>query len=229
MTVAQAARDLNVPYGALLLAAKKYRIGFGPAKRGAPSISLEERYCDETLLVARALRKQAADDRANAMAQSYAEGETLEKIGIRWGVTRERARQIIKKHAGITGRDGGRAVAARHRVVVRQKEMDEYKLRQCGATLSQWRHLKKIGDEMVAQGASIHRTPLYRYKSIKRNICKFTEFRMGLWEWWCLWQSSGHWEEAGRGAGHYWMQVIDRSKPVDIGNVRIVLCEEAAR
>lgn len=42
------------------------------------------------------------DDRALQMAHAYGHGATLEQIGDRWGVTRERVRQIINADSGYT-------------------------------------------------------------------------------------------------------------------------------
>src|SRR5690606_26760398 len=57
------------------------------------------------------------------MVQRYCSGESLQKIGDRYGITRERVRQIVKSF-GVTSLDGGVYVAAQRRAEIRQRELD---------------------------------------------------------------------------------------------------------
>lgn len=50
-------------------------------------------------------------DRVKAMVEQFKAGQTLQEIGDRFGVTRERVRQLLKK-AGFRRRDGGQYAAA---------------------------------------------------------------------------------------------------------------------
>jgi transposase len=45
-------------------------------------------------------------NRNEQMAEYYKRGWTLERIGQKYGITRERVRQIVKKQ-GLTWKDGG--------------------------------------------------------------------------------------------------------------------------
>jgi site-specific DNA-cytosine methylase len=51
-----------------------------------------------------------------AMCERYRNGETLEAIGRSYEITRERVRQIIKRH-GLTGRDGGIHVTTTPKII----------------------------------------------------------------------------------------------------------------
>src|SRR6185312_6351433 len=53
--------------------------------------------------------------RAQDMRQRYEDGETLEQIGQRYNITRERVRQILSYKFGTTGRDGGKAELSRRK------------------------------------------------------------------------------------------------------------------
>ena len=53
-------------------------------------------------------------------------------------------------------------------------------------------------------------------------------FELGLWEWWTIWKSSGHWEERGRGENNYCMCRKGDVGPYAAGNVFIALFRENA-
>lgn len=51
-------------------------------------------------------QRRELDEREIEMTILYKEGKTLQEIGDLYGITRERVRQLLKRH-GITGSDGG--------------------------------------------------------------------------------------------------------------------------
>lgn len=71
-----------------------------------------QRASDPNVSTGPAVRASKIDQRAEDMSARFAVGETLEQIGLSYGVTRERVRQIIKRHGKVTPSDARRARAA---------------------------------------------------------------------------------------------------------------------
>jgi hypothetical protein len=163
----------------------------------------------------------ASKDRATSMAALYREGYTLEEIGKQYGVTRERVRQLMTKHFGIRSQHGGmhRLVADRRRAA--QAKRDAKYLRSHGCTFEQYCHVREMGRAMTAAGVHYERTPLgafgrQRFNAKTRGI----GWELTFWEWWTIWQQSGHWEQRGRGNGYVMCREGD-SGPYAVGNVFI--------
>lgn len=57
---------------------------------------------------------EATDDRNRIIAILFTQGETLAEIGARYGISRERVRQILKKR-GFSAVDGGTRIRVRNR------------------------------------------------------------------------------------------------------------------
>lgn len=61
-----------------------------------------------------------------------------------------------------------------------------------GCTRAQWKVVR--GDTPVPHAKSpIRWWTMQKYNALKRGI----EWELSLWEWWCIWQESGHWHERG--------------------------------
>lgn len=79
------------------------------------------------------------------MVQLFREGKTLEEVGFKYDLTRERVRQRLK-HYGIVGRHGGNTVRALSRSVIRDKANYERKekrsQRKYGIGIQERRNLK---------------------------------------------------------------------------------------
>lgn len=161
-------------------------------------------------------------DRAEAMASIYQAGKTLQEIGVLFGVSRERVRQIISKHHGLTGTDGGqhaRAEAKRARTMARRNKrcLEKY-----GCTYDQYRDLVEIGRKMRRDGATHNQTPTGAWFSQRRNAQnREIEWNLTLWDWWQIWQRSGHWDERGRSGDAYVMCRFEDSGAYEPGNVYI--------
>jgi hypothetical protein len=126
-------------------------------------------------------------DRAATMIAMYRSGQTLQQIGSTFGVTRERARQILAKH-GITARDGGQSVVARRKAEAFRAARDARFLRTKGCTFEQYAALRAMKKPTRAYS-------MQRKNADKRGI----PWEFNLWTWWSVWQASGHWNERGRG------------------------------
>src|SRR5690606_1984307 len=90
-----------------------------------------------------------------------------------------------------------------------------------GCSLAQLGEIKKLGREMQAAGVGYARTPLGAYRSQMHNARKRgIEWKISLWEWWTIWQESGHWDDRGRGTG-YMMCRFGDTGDYELGNVYI--------
>jgi sigma-70-like protein len=164
---------------------------------------------------------RVSDPSGEEMVKLYAEGQTLHQIGVRYGVTRERVRQILAKHHGINGKKGGAYVVSRRRAISRAARRDAKYLAKHGCSFAQYKELLEIGRSLIRLGVPRSRTPVGAYFQQRNNAnnCGY-EWQLTLWEWWTIWKKSGHWNERGRGNG-YWLRRRDKSGAFTVENVFI--------
>ena len=169
---------------------------------------------------------EAAVDRSKMMAALYRDGYTLNQIAEQYNLTRERVRQVLTGEFGITAKDGGQRQRAAMRKAEKRAEQESACLQRHGCTLDQYRDLLDIGRRMMAGGESRARTPTGAFQS-QRNNARNREiaWELSLWEWWTIWQASGHWEERGRGQGYVMCRTGDTG-PYSVGNVFIALARD---
>lgn len=160
-------------------------------------------------------------DRNAVFAALYADGLTLQQIGDRFGVSRERVRQVLAKQ-GLTARDGGAAVQTAQRTQVALAARDVRYTVKWGHTYAAHRRLRLIGRGMMQRGAPRERTPIgafirQRHTAGKRGI----GWSLTLAEWWTIWTASGKWCRRGRGASGYVMSRRGDVGPYAVDNVFI--------
>lgn len=156
-----------------------------------------------------------ADERSQQMAALYRDGKTLVEIGNIFNLTRERVRQIISKHHGITAKNGGKCVRAKKRRIISQAKRDASALRKWGCTWSQYQMLRQL------------KKPTRAFSEQKRNAkARGIEWHLTLWQWWMIWQDSGHWEDRGRTLGKYGMCRYGDKGPYSVDNVYIATCTQ---
>lgn len=157
------------------------------------------------------------DERSSTMAALYEEGFTLQQIGDRYGVTRERVRQLIKKRHGMTCADGGQHKRAEDKRRSRADRLDAQTLQKHGCTWEQYKGLLAIGRGV----GSRERTPVGAFTRQRTNAkVRGIEWTLTLWQWWNLWQASGCWDKRGRGTGYMMCRVGDAGS-YEMGNVYI--------
>ena len=128
-------------------------------------------------------------------------------------------RRELKKYHGICWRDGGTHVRAARRKTERATLRDAKTITAKGCTWDQLQELRRIGRKMMADSYGHERTPTRAFKMQHRNAHRDgIGWELTLWQWWTLWQESGHWDQRGRGNG-YWMLRLDKSKPYAMCNV----------
>lgn len=154
--------------------------------------------------------------RSEKMALMYRQGVTLEKIGQTFGVTRERARQLLKKQ-GITGEQGGAVKAAKSKNEAKLAQKNAKCLARYGLTYAQYREL--IGTGLLKS---------YRNQENSAGL-RGIDWSISLAQWLEVWRASGKLDQRGRGKGKYVMSRIRDTGGYEIGNVHIQLATENSR
>lgn len=138
---------------------------------------------------AQALRSHAAD-----LVRLHLAGETLEAIGQKYGVTRERIRQIIKQH-GFDSATGGKAVNSQQVKIAKLVRRDSHFREKYGCSYNDFKRIKK-------EAAPTGHTPPFEFGRQKANAARRgIEWSMSFAEWWQVWADSGKWASKGRGIG----------------------------
>jgi hypothetical protein len=160
-----------------------------------------------------------SQERAKTMAALYRDGYTLEQISKQYGISRERVRQLMTKHLGVRAKDGGQTKTARDRRERIQRQREDRMQMRAGCTVAQWEELHRISREMVAAGRGKYQTPLAAFRSQRNNAkIRGIGWDLTLWQWWTLWEQSGHWSDRGRGFGYVMCRKGDTG-PYAVGNV----------
>ncbi|MBU2791838.1 hypothetical protein HAQ01_00070 [Acidithiobacillus thiooxidans] len=177
------------------------------------------------------IKSQTAEPREITMERLYRQGETLAQVGDKFGLTRERVRQILKER-GVSKDQGGEALQAARRK--EQKERTRQQRRQARQEyLAEW-CLQALGctiDEAVRINGG---KPITRQRSCRPNGSAYDKYLgirnqvllknrtayLSLPDWHQAWVRSGHWED---GPGHGWCLIkIDPQKPWELNNVHVV-------
>lgn len=139
------------------------------------------------------------NQRSIDMAALYKSGKTLLEIGAQYGITRERVRQIINKFHGLNGEDGGAHVLALAKRAKFEAKRNAHSLKKWGCGWEQYVSIRAM------------KRPTRAYSQQKKNSeQRGIAWELSLWQWWSIWQQSGHWEERGRGRGFQMCRVNDQ-------------------
>lgn len=141
-------------------------------------------------------------------------GWSLERIGLKYGISRQRVQQITKRR-GLSKDDGGvtplreqkREENRKKREILRDKCcLDKY-----GCNYKEYRRLLDAG-VVVA----------FRQQRANAGLRKIP-WCLTLWEWWIIWRQSGQWQKRGRNRGEYCMCRFGDKGPYSVENVYIDL------
>lgn len=155
-------------------------------------------------------------NRANSMRALYQQGWTLQSIGTKYRLTRERVRQILNKHFGTTAINGGNHIRKLLRAErMKHQQEKRYRLR-FGCTREQL---------LTIPVAARLAWRTQRRNSARRGIL----FELSVMEFWNVWDASGKWSQRGRGAGRFCMSRIDERSGYLVGNVRVIDNSDNAR
>ena len=145
----------------------------------------------------------------------YLSGVTLQAIGERYGLTRERVRQIVSRN-GVCAHDGGKQVALSQKAALRESLADERSFRKRGCDRATY---KEISQQLDRHG----KTPQKRYFEHKNNCERMKlDWQFSFYEWWLVWEQSGMWLKRGRHCDGYVMARIDKNGPFSADNVEII-------
>ncbi len=150
--------------------------------------------------------------RTEEMARLYAEGWVLEEIGLWFGITRERVRQILRAQ-GVTRQHGGQAILRAQQAEQRRQHQND-------------RCLIRFGHDYATHEAvrCSSGRPMVRFNEQRRNAAqRGIEWQLTFAEWWSVWEASGHWNERGRGQDRYVMSRRGDVGPYSLDNVYIQL------
>lgn len=154
-------------------------------------------------------KTRVASDRSQEMAHLYKAGKTLQQIGDQFGLTRERVRQILRSCHGMDGSDGGASVIA-------AEKHHKFEARRNLACIKKW---GCTWGDYVSLRAMRH--PTRAFSSQRKNAdSRGIKWELNLWQWWTIWQQSGHWSERGRGCGYQMCRFGDQG-PYSVSNVYI--------
>ena len=168
--------------------------------------------------------KQTRQSKARAakMAALYRAGMTLQQIGEKYGISRERVRQLMTKHEGMRQSGGGQHVKAVARKQQVTAAKDARYLEKYGCTFAQYSEARAIGKRMRANGAGVYQTPLRAFINQKNNAKnRGIAWELTFWQWWTIWQESGKWEQRGRAKDAYVMSRFGDSGAYAAGNIYI--------
>lgn len=153
------------------------------------------------------------------MVLLFRDGHTLQQIGDKFGITRERVRQCVTR-MGLAAECGGQAIrsllGARDRAAAKTAATEGRERRihaKYGITLAEWREIGADARDAFQR---------QRYAASRRGIA----WSLLLGQWWRIWQESGHWHERGRWLGQYCMARWADEGPYSTGNVYITTCSE---
>jgi hypothetical protein len=154
--------------------------------------------------------------RAGRMAALYSAGQTLQHIGDSYGITRERVRQVLRKHTALTRNDGGSAERARKRILIRAARYNDHCLKKWGCGADEYRRIRAIG----APAKNCRRATVAFNRQRQAARQRKIEWKLMLSQWWSIWEASGKWGERGRGQGYVMCRHGDVG-PYAVGNVFI--------
>jgi len=153
-----------------------------------------------------------------AITRLYAGGRTLEEVGSRYGISRERVRQILRL-LGVSVGDSLRHQRAQNKLRdVQRKHLDYMKRieRKYGMSYANFLRINKI-----VNGQRRRIVDIYHYSrcSARRNK---TRWNLTFPQWHDIWKHSGKIDYIGRQEGEYILWRIDKTKGFILGNVRVM-------
>lgn len=168
------------------------------------------------------MKQKRDEDRELAMVALFREGYTLQEIGDEFDLTRERVRQLLKRH-GLTGKDGGQ----RRKTLDKEAEEEQEKENRC---IERWGMGRRELRKLRAMHPNRWKSPIGYFVSQRNNAKKRgIQWNLTLKEWWDIWQESGKWDQRGRNSGEYVMARYGDTGPYEVGNVKIIQCSDNVR
>jgi len=155
------------------------------------------------------------DKRAEDMREMFISGKTLQEIGDKYNVCRERVRQILKKNFNIVGINGGRYVKATPNKIeteIKKRKHKELSIqaryaKHFSCSIEQFLEINK--EHWVQTNRFANKCPASAYFQQKISAKKRgIEWNITFPEWWKIWEQSGQWGNRGVHMNQYVMTRI---------------------
>lgn len=160
-------------------------------------------------------------NRDEEIIELFKSGTTINGLSEIYGVSKQRIHQILKRD-GVSSAEGGRTVRTGRKTAANYLEKEAGYLKKYGCTLSQYEEIVSMRKAMQSAGKTWQTTPLAAYYGQKSSAkYRGVPFKLTMWEWWRIWQDSGHWEERGLGMCGYVMCRYGDEGAYEVGNVFI--------
>jgi transposase len=153
------------------------------------------------------------DARAIRMMEMYRSGLTLQQIGTRYQVSRERVRQILRRFECLP-QEGGSCRRGKNKREQYIADREQRSFKRHGCSYEEYLAIR-------AEGA----TKPWRFQKRSARY-RGIHWDLNLKQWWDIWQKSGHWHERGRGKDLYCMARVSDEGGYAYGNVYITTLRE---
>lgn len=158
-------------------------------------------------------------ERDAAMESMYRQGMTLQVIGEKYNVTRERVRQILKL-AGVDSKCGGCSA----RASLKRNAAERARVAAQARRAEKWGVPFDLLAELRANG-TIRAFEQQRKSARNRGIV----WKLTFGEWFAVWQASGKLHLRGRGKGRYCMSRHRDEGGYELCNVHVQTTQENSR
>ena len=198
-------------------------------KRGRPPSGKTRKPAYTPVLIDKSSQrcKTEPGERELRMKEMFESGITLNGIGVEFGVSRERVRQLLKKYFGITRVDGGCFVMTTPKKIadaisLKSRRNYRYQKRYAEHFFCDVDQFLAInGDHWTQSHRKNCKIPASAYFNQKAKAKdRKVNWNISFPEWWKVWQESGYWSQRGRGKG-YCMTRIGDTGGYEVGNVEI--------
>jgi len=158
-------------------------------------------------------KRKIAEGSIDAICERYKAGETLAQIGISFGVSRERIRQLVASR-GISSDEGGLSIHLfLNRAEPSPTKLEIRCLQAIGCARDEYFQL--TGEKYKYLSTHARRYHEHKQNAIRRGI----GFTLTFPQWFGIWKQSGHYGERGR--GKYCMGRIGDTGAYSVDNVYI--------
>jgi hypothetical protein len=156
---------------------------------------------------------------AEQMAALHLAGTPFSQIGAALNTSPSNVKKALKEH-GLVDPSAGNALAVARRVAQATARRDQRAMEKWGCSYEQYLMLRRM------------KKPTRAYQYQKRTAGdRGIGWEFNLWQWWTVWQESGHWAHRGPGQGYVMCRHGDVG-PYAVGNVfiapGIVNCSDRA-
>lgn len=160
----------------------------------------------------------------------YKAGSTLAAVGVHFGLSPERVRQIVRA-AGVSKLHGGKAISLLKETPAKVANLRSKNERAEAEARSSWgMSLDDYRIHVAQHGSScVPNSPLSKYRQQRTNArVRGIAWNFTFPEWWSVWQESGKWDQRGKG-GYVMARYGDGDTPYSKDTVYICTQSENSK